>query len=384
MALEVMARAAAPIPLEASFRAEPGELLALVGHSGSGKTTLLRTIAGLWRPETARVAVDGEVWLDTTAGVNLPPHRRHVGIVFQNYALFPHMTAAQNVIAAMHRGAPNPRAEAERLLALVNMPGLANRKPSQLSGGQQQRVAVARALARRPQALLLDEPFSAVDRATRERLYDEIIALRAHLKMPVVLVTHDMNEAQLLADRMVVIEKGRVVREGTTAEVMADPEALRAMGIREVAAMLPAIIVEHLDDGLTRLDTATGPLFLPTIEGAPGTRVRVRIMAHEVILARTRPEGLSAQNILAGKVAGIVPGTGPGVIVHVQVGDGEILARITRRAAEQLGLKPGDDVHAIVKSMSVARDHVARAPTHNEAAQGRRSTALRWPSAGEP
>jgi molybdate transport system ATP-binding protein len=369
MALEVMARAAAPIPLEASFCVEPGELLALVGHSGSGKTTLLRTIAGLWRPEMARVAVDGEVWLDTDAGVNRPPYQRHVGVVFQNYALFPHMTAAQNVIAAMDPGTPNVRAEAERLLVLVNLPGLADRKPSQLSGGQQQRVAVARALARRPQALLLDEPFSAVDRATRERLYDEIIALRAHLKMPVVLVTHDVNEAQLLADRMVVIEKGRVVRKGTTADVMADPEALRAMGIREIAAMLPAIIAEHLDDGLTRLYTATGPLYLPTIKGAPGTKVRVRIMAHDVILSQARPEGLSAQNILAGKVTRVVSGTGPGVIVHVQVGDGEILARITRRAVAQLGLQPGDAVHAIIKAMSVARDHVARAPARSETAQ---------------
>jgi molybdate transport system ATP-binding protein len=369
MALEVMAQAAAPIPLQASFRVEPGELLALVGHSGSGKTTLLRTIAGLWRPEVARVAVGGTTWLDTAAGVELPAHRRRVGMVFQNYALFPHMTAAQNVIAAMDPATADMRAEAERLLSLVSLPGLADRRPAQLSGGQQQRVAVARALARRPQALLLDEPFSAVDRATRERLYDEIVALRAHLKMPVVLVTHDVNEAQMLADRMVVIEKGRVVREGTAAEVMADPEALRAMGIREVAAMLPAIIVEQADDGLTRLDAATGPLFLPTIEGAPGTRVRVRIMAHDVILSRRRPEGLSAQNILAGQVAGIVPGTGPGVIVHVRVGEDEILARITRRAADQLGLQPGDAVHAIVKSMSVARDHVARAPTRSEKAR---------------
>jgi molybdate transport system ATP-binding protein len=367
MALEVMARAQGPISLNASFRAEPGELLALVGHSGSGKTTLLRTIAGLWRPEVARVAVDGEPWLDTVSGVNLPPHRRHVGIVFQNYALFPHMTAAQNVMAAMDRSIPDARAEAARLLSLVNLPGLADRKPPQLSGGQQQRVAVARALARRPQALLLDEPFSAVDRTTREQLYDEIMALRAHLKMPVVLVTHDLNEAQLLADRMVVIEKGRVVREGTTAEVMADPEALRAMGIREIAAMLPAIIVEHADDGLTRLDAAASPLFLPTVEGAPGTRVRVRIMADDVILSRMRPEGLSAQNILAGRVTRIVAGAGPGVIVHVGVGEDEILARITRRAADQLRLQPGDAVHAIVKSMSVARDHVARAPARGEA-----------------
>lgn len=356
MALEVMARAEVPIPLDVAFRVEPGELLALVGHSGSGKTTLLRTIAGLWRPSGARVTVGGKVWLDTGAGVDLPSHRRRVGVVFQNYALFPHMTAAQNVMAAMD--APEAD-EAERLLDLVNLHGLSGRKPAHLSGGQQQRVAVARALARKPDALLLDEPFSAVDRATREKLYGEIIALRAHLAMPVVLVTHDMNEAQLLADRMVVIESGRVVRTGTTAQVMADPDALRAMGIREVAALLPATVAEHLPDGLTRLDTATGPLFLPAVEAAPGTRVRVRIMAHEVILARSRPDGLSAQNILAGQITRIVQGQGPAVMVHINVGGHEVLARITRRAAEMMRLQPGDPVHAILKSMSVARDHIA-------------------------
>jgi molybdate transport system ATP-binding protein len=356
MALEVMARAQGPIPLDAAFRVAPGELLALVGHSGSGKTTLLRTIAGLWRPEAARVRVNGTTWLDTGAGVDLPPHRRRLGVVFQSYALFPHMTAVQNVMAAM--AAPD-RLEAARILDLVNLQGLGDRKPAQLSGGQQQRVAVARALARRPQALLLDEPFSAVDRATRERLYAEIIALRAHLRMPVVLVTHDVNEAQLLADRMVVVEKGRVVRAGTTAEVMADPEALRAMGIREVAVMLPATVAEHLSDGLSRLETAAGPLFLPTVDGPPGTRLRVRILAHDVILSRLRPEGLSAQNILEGRITRLVPGKGPAVTVHVAMADQEILARITRRAAEQMALQPGDTVHAILKSMSVARDHVA-------------------------
>lgn len=363
MALEVMARATTPIPLDIAFRVEPGELLALVGHSGSGKTTILRTIAGLWQPSSARVTVDGSTWLDSKSGVNLPAHRRRAGLVFQNYALFPHMTAARNVMAAMD--SPDMR-EAERILDLVNLHGLADRKPAALSGGQQQRVAVARALARRPQTLLLDEPFSAVDRATREKLYAEIIALRSHLEMPVVLVTHDVNEAQLLADRMVVIETGRVVAEGTTAEVMCDPQALHAMGIREMAAMLPAILREQSPDGLSRLDTETGPLFLPTLHNAPGTRVRVRILAHEVILSRKRPEGLSAQNILPGIVTRIVPGAASGVIVHVAIGDHEILARITRRAAEQLSLQPGDTVHAIVKSMSVARDHIAGAPQESQ------------------
>jgi len=358
MVLEVMAKATAPIPLDVAFQVEPGELLALVGPSGSGKTTLLRSIAGLWQPEIARVSVDGTAWLDTAARINLPPHRRRVGIVFQNYALFPHMTAAQNVMAAMDT---HDRHEAARILDLVNLHGFADRKPAQLSGGQQQRVAVARALARRPQALLLDEPFSAVDRATREKLYAEIIGLRAHLAMPVVLVTHDMNEAQMLADRMVVLSQGHLVHDGTTAEVMGNPDALHAMGIREAGAMLPARVAEHLPDGLSRLETASGSLFLPMVDGAPGARVRVRIMAHDVILSRDAPVGLSAQNILAARITQIVAGTGPGVMVHLAVGDDEILARITRRAADQMGLQTGQPVHAILKSMSVARDHVGHA-----------------------
>jgi molybdate transport system ATP-binding protein len=359
MALEVMVKAATPIPLDLAFRVEPGELLALVGHSGSGKTTLLRTIAGLWRPETARVQVGGTTWLDTGAGIAVPPHRRRVGMVFQSYALFPHMTAAQNVASAIDHLPQSERwPEAERLLDLINLHDLGGRKPQQLSGGQQQRVAVARALARRPVALLLDEPFSAVDRATREKLYAEIVALRAHLSMPVVLVTHDVNEAQLLADRMVVIEAGTMVAEGPTGTVMSDPRALRAMGIREAAAMVPATIDRHDSDGMTRLTTSAGPLWLPNVDGAPGTRVRVRIMAHEVLLSRARPEGLSAQNILPVHVIDLQSSDGLAVMVRLGFGEDTILARITRRAAQSLALQPGDQIHAIFKSMSVARDHI--------------------------
>jgi len=359
MALEVMVRTRATIPLDLAFRVEPGELLALVGHSGSGKTTVLRTIAGLWRPALARVQVNGSTWLDTAAGVEQPTHRRRVGVVFQNYALFPHLTAAQNVASAIdHLRGPRRRIEAERLLELVSLQGLGQRKPAQLSGGEQQRVAVARALARRPEALLLDEPFSAVDRKTRDKLYAEIIALRAHLAMPAVLVTHDMNEAQLLADRMVVIDAGRMVAEGSTGAVMSNPDALRAMGIREAAAMLPAIIDRHEPDGMTRLTTSAGHLWLPTVDAAPGARLRVRIMAHEVMLARARPEGLSAQNILPARIIDLQPGDGPAVLIRLALGEDEILARVTHRAVASLNLQAGDEIHAVLKSMSIARDHV--------------------------
>ena len=368
MALELTVRSKAPIPLEVNMRVEPGELLALVGHSGAGKTTLLRTIAGLWRPDTARVAVAGTTWVDTAAGVDLPPHRRRLGYVFQSYALFPHMTASENVSAALpHLSRSKRAAEAQRLLDLVHLTNHANRRPATLSGGEQQRVAIARALARRPHVLLLDEPFSAVDRASREGLYKEILSLRRLLSMPVVLVTHDMNEAQLLADRILVLERGREIAEGSTAAVMSDPDALRAMGIREVAALLPARIAAQEVDHMTRLDTGAGPIWLPRIEGPVGSRVRVRILAQEVILARGRPEGLSAQNILPGTVVEIRERDGPAVLVRLSIGDDEVVARITQRAANALALKPGDSVHAIIKAMTVARDHVLADVTEGEA-----------------
>lgn len=355
MTLEVRVQARLPIAIDMGFQLDAGQLLAVVGPSGAGKSTLLRMIAGLVRPETGQIKVAGETWLDLGQGIDLATHLRRVGMVFQTYALFPHMTALENVKTAL--AAPDP-VEAERLLALVKLEGFGGRRSAELSGGQQQRVAMARALARKPKVLLLDEPFSAVDRVTRETLYSEIIALRAHLDMPVVLVTHDVHEAQLLADQMLVVDRGQVVAKGSTAEVMANPEALRVMGLREAAAMLRARVAAHLPDGLSQLEAATGPLFLPRVEAEPGTWLRVRIMAHDVILSKARPEGLSAQNILAGQVARIVPGGGPGVMVHVIIGEDEVLARITRRAVEQMSLTAGDNVHVILKTMSVARGHL--------------------------
>jgi molybdate transport system ATP-binding protein len=359
MTLTVSLQAQGPIPLDVDFAVAAGEVLALVGPSGSGKTTVLRSIAGLWAPTQARVTAGDQVWADSAKGVNLPPWRRHLGVVFQSYALFPHMTAAGNVMAAMTR---KDAEEALRLLHLFGLAGLEDRLPSQLSGGQQQRVAVARALARRPQALVLDEPFSALDAATRQSLYAEITALRATLGMPVILVTHDLNEAQLLADRMVVLDRGKETSAGLVADVMSDPAALRAMGPRQAAALLPAVLAGQDPDGLTRLDTAAGPIFLPGLAGPPGTRLRVRILAHEVILARTRPQGLSAQNILPATITALTPGEGPAIMVHLALGPDRILAQITQRAAAAMQLQPGDAVFVVLKSMSVAQDHVAEGP----------------------
>jgi molybdate transport system ATP-binding protein len=236
--LHVELRQETPIPLDASFTCAPGEVVALVGPSGSGKTTILRAIAGTYRPKGGRVAVGGEVWLDRARGIDRPAHRRPVGMVFQSYALFPHMTALGNVTAAMgHLHEAERRARAESLLELVHLAGLEGRRPAALSGGQQQRVAVARALAREPKVLLLDEPFSAVDKTTRQRLYREIAELRRLLAMPVVLVTHDLDEAMMLADRMAVLHRGRTLQAGTPEQVTTRPdsaEVARLVGLRNL------------------------------------------------------------------------------------------------------------------------------------------------------
>jgi molybdate transport system ATP-binding protein len=226
--LQVELAQAGPIPLAVTLTCAAGEMLALVGPSGSGKTTALRAIAGLYRPATGLVRCGGETWLDTAAGIAVPPHLRRVGLVFQHYALFPHMTALANVVAAMgHRAADERQEEARRLLDLVHLDGLGHRYPAELSGGQQQRVALARALAREPRVLLLDEPFSAVDRRVRRELHGELAAIRAAIRVPIVLVTHDLNEAAGLADRLAVIDLGEILQVGPPRDVIANPASAR-------------------------------------------------------------------------------------------------------------------------------------------------------------
>jgi molybdate transport system ATP-binding protein len=238
--LQVQLRSASPIRLAAEFDCGAGELVALVGPSGSGKTSMLRAIAGLWTPADVQghIRVSGQQWLDTASGVQLSPQQRRAGLVFQHYALFPHMTAQANV--ALAAGPDWTGADVQALLARLGLGALSARRPSQLSGGQQQRVALARALVRvmpRPSlattethltgVLLLDEPFSAVDAPTRQTLYRELAALRQNVSVPMVLVTHDLQEARRLADRVVIVDAGQTLQTGAPAHVFASPRNAR-------------------------------------------------------------------------------------------------------------------------------------------------------------
>jgi molybdate transport system ATP-binding protein len=237
--LQVRLRQAGPIPLSVEFSCGQNELLALVGPSGSGKTTILRSIAGLYHSSGGRVACQGDVWFDAAEGVNLPPHKRPVGFVFQSYALFPHMTVLRNVTTALRHCAKDERDDKARaLLSLVHLKGFEHRYPDSLSGGERQRVAVARALARDPAVLLMDEPFSAVDRRTRRKLRDELAELRKVMRIPIVMVTHDLDEAVALSDRMCVVDSGETLQTGTPGELVKAPLNMRvaaALDLPEVA-----------------------------------------------------------------------------------------------------------------------------------------------------
>jgi molybdate transport system ATP-binding protein len=235
--LAVRLRQSGPIALDLELAVGRGELLALVGPSGSGKTTTLRSIAGLYRPVHGRIACHGSVWFDTAAGLFVPPRQRRIGLVFQSYALFPHLTAIENVTEALRdMPAQTRHDEARTLLARMHLQGMEDRRPAQLSGGQQQRVAVARALARRPDVLLLDEPFSAVDRVTRRRLRRELGEIRRDLSMPVILVTHDLDDVTRLADQVCVMNHGKILQRGTVDEVMRQPANA---AIAELLDLLP-------------------------------------------------------------------------------------------------------------------------------------------------
>ena len=236
----------APIQLDANFSCAPGEVLALVGPSGSGKSTILRAIAGLYRPSKGRIVCGDEVWFDTATSTHVPTPHRSVGFVFQSYALFPHMSAVRNIETALnHLPAQERRARAQKLLAQVHLDGLASRLPRELSGGQQQRVAVARALARDPKILLLDEPFSAVDRVTRQKLYRELADLRKTLNMPVILVTHDLDEAAMLCDRMCILHRGRTLQTAPPDEIVNRPIDRLVARLTDCRNIFKAKVREH-------------------------------------------------------------------------------------------------------------------------------------------
>ncbi len=363
--LKAILRQDGPIPLDTILECAPGELLALVGPSGSGKSTILRSIAGLYSPQEAEVTVNGKVWTSTAAAITVPAWRRPVGMVFQSYGLFPHLTAAGNVEAAMSHVEPAKRGRrAVELLALVNLKGLEHRKPAELSGGQQQRVAVARALARDPQVLLLDEPFSAVDKVTRGRLYRELASMRRQLDMPIVMVTHDLDEAMMLADRMCLVQRGNILQAGRPDEIMRRPasvEAARLVGQRNI---FPGRIEAHAGDpARTIIDWRGRRLETPHLPQWPiGTDVSWLIPPGKAVLHRRgRASRGDAENPVTGTIENQIA-LGDIVIATVRL-DGEetrlLTVHLPRHAAERNRLASGEHIGLSLIAEAI---HVMPAP----------------------
>jgi len=299
-----------PIALQAQFCCQRGELVALVGPSGSGKTTILRAIAGLHSPQSGEITCAGETWLDTGANLCRSPQQRRIGMVFQEPALFPHMCVLDNVTIALDHVPREQRStRAHDWLERVNLGGLENRRPATLSGGQQQRVALARALAREPEVLLLDEPFSAVDRVTRRKLQSELAALRQHIDIPVVLVTHDLEEATLLADRICVLHHGETLDFGLPDRIMTQPVSPLVARLIDLPNIFQGVIECHANEtgpALMRWNNITLEI-IENINVEIGDTVSWTIPPSFVVLHRRRkPSKGERENPVTGRVSEVL------------------------------------------------------------------------------
>ncbi len=349
-ALHVHLAQDAPIPLQVTFDCGAEELLALVGPSGSGKTTVLRVIAGLVLPRHGRIDSGHDTWLDTDSGIAVSPQQRRAGLVFQDYALFPHLGARETVALAVPDGTrAEKQVRADSWLTRVNLKGLEDRLPSELSGGQQQRVALARALAREPRVLLLDEPFSAVDQMTRERLKRELADLRGTLGCPIILVTHDLEEALALADRIGVLHRGTLLQIDTTETIMTRPaSALVARLMGQTNIFSGTLLRPATSSGAGQLAWAGGTHEITqTGHFVAGQGVQWMVPSDAIVLHRRgRPSHGERENPLAGQIAKLTRlGSQTDVSVELVDAPSTLLTfRLPTHAARRNDLAIGVDV----------------------------------------
>ncbi|WP_299028895.1 molybdenum ABC transporter ATP-binding protein [uncultured Sulfitobacter sp.] len=336
-------------------------ITALFGQSGAGKSTIINAVAGLLRPDRGRLEVAGEVLMDTESALHMPPHKRRFGTVFQDARLFPHLSVAQNLDFGTRYAPRNADVPRDAVIDLLGLAALLERSPNTLSGGEKQRVALGRALLSAPRMLLMDEPLASLDAARKHEILPYLEQLRdGPLGLPILYVSHAVDEITRLADTLVLLKDGRIAAQGPLREVMSNPAAVPLLGVREAGSVIEAIVQSHDADGLSTLKLRAGTLVLPTVAAPVGAKLRLRIKAQDVMIARTRPTDISALNILAASVVGLHEGAGPGVAVTLDVGGERILARITRRAVEALGLRVGTSCFAVLKSTTIAPTSVGR------------------------
>ncbi|MGE3228462.1 MAG: molybdenum ABC transporter ATP-binding protein [Hyphomicrobium sp.] len=349
--------------LDAAF-AFPGGCTALFGPSGSGKSTIAKLFAGIERPDRGRIAVGERVLVDTDAGVSVPVHKRRVGLVFQDGQLLPHLSVRQNLAYGRYfapQGEPGV-AGFDDVVSLLGIGHLLAARPATLSGGERQRVAIGRALLAAPRLLVMDEPLASLDAARKEEILPFVERLRDELALPIVYVSHALDEVARLATSVVMLEDGRVAAEGTPAEVFASRASQTAADRFDAISFLSATSLrDDPEFGISVLAHPAGEIVIPALLGAGHRKVRVAIRATNVSLATERPRNLSVRTVLAGHVLSIAPAAGPSSLVEVELPGGDTLsAYVTRHAAADLDLMPGREVFALVKAVAIDERGVGR------------------------
>jgi molybdate transport system ATP-binding protein len=341
------------VRMDIAFEVPSPGVTVLFGPSGSGKSTIINAAAGLLRPDVCRIEIDGTVLADTRSGVWLPPERRRVGLVFQDSRLFPHMSVGTNLRFGMRRVGPGA-VRFDEIVDLLGIGALLGRRPYTLSGGERQRVAIGRALLAQPHLLLMDEPLASLDTARKAEIMPFLTRLKTALRLPILYVTHSLDEVVRLADAMVLLEAGKIVGFGSVPEVAARADLPLAQR-DDAGALLLCRVLEH--DGkraLTRLEGGGTSLWVPLLDLPIGAECRARVPAREVILAAQPPESISLHNIVPGTVRRIVnDALRHSVIVEIGLPSGGLLSRVTEDAVVRLGLSPGHPVLALIKSTSI-------------------------------
>ncbi len=351
--------------LDARFAAPATGITALFGRSGAGKTTLVNLLAGLARPDRGRIAVGGEVLFSAEEGIDVPPERRRLGYVFQEGRLFPHYSVHGNLTYGRRRGARGGAIGFDAVVALLGLGALLDRRPGDLSGGEKQRVAIGRALLAEPRLLLMDEPLASLDAPRKAEILPFIEKLRDELHLPVIYVSHAMEEIVRLADTLVLMSEGRIAAVGPVEELTSRLDLRPLTGRYEAGAVIRATVAGHdVTYGLSELAFPGGRLRVAHVALPLGTPVRARIRARDVALATTRPIGISFRNIFAARVTEVAPERAPIVDVRLDIGTPAqpvaLWARVTARAAHELGLTPGREVFALVKTVALDRASYGR------------------------
>jgi molybdate transport system ATP-binding protein len=348
--------------LDVAFDSDAG-VTALFGPSGSGKSTVIRLVAGLERAARGRIEVGASVLLDSGAGVDVPAHRRRIGLVFQDALLLPHLTVRQNLTyGRFFTPLAERRIALHPVVEVLGIGHLMDRAPATLSGGERQRVAIGRALLTSPRCLLMDEPLASLDAGRKHEILPFIERLRDEFAIPILYVSHAVEEVARLATRVVRLEGGRVVAAGTPNEVLAPASLARAGERFDAISILEAPVKQHLPAyAVTLLAHPAGDIVVPgRVDVEPGKVVRIAVRATDVTLAVGRPGNVSVRTALAGRVVALETNDGPFALATIALPGGDTLkAFATRLATDGLGLDVGDEVLGLVKAVAIDERNVA-------------------------